>query len=203
MHDCLVKASSYHSRHLKTNAHASISMNPPRFGMNGSPLVRASAFYFLESQFPLVVFPMTLVCSISGYTPEEPVISKDGYIFERRLIEQVIGETGKCPITHSNLSKDDIRPVMQSSNNKALPIDSASLPSMIQSFEQEWNRLMVDSFNVKAQLHSTKEELARALYEQEASTRLVAQLTRERDEALSEVNRLQEELAQIHFNSEQ
>ena len=146
---------------------------------------------------------MTLVCSISGYTPEEPVISKDGYIFERRLIEQVISETGRCPITRSDLSLNDLRPILQSNSNKAIPIDSASLPGIIQSLEQEWNRLMVDSYNIKAELHAVKEELATALYEQEATTRIVAQLTRERDEALHEVTRLQEELAQAHFNSEQ
>ena len=146
---------------------------------------------------------MTLVCSITGYPPEEPVISKDGFIFERRLIEQVISESGLCPITKSPLSIEDLRPIMQSSNNKAMPMDASSVPSLIRMFEKQWDLLMVDSFDLKSQHSAAQEELAKALYEQEASTRLIAQLTRERDQALGEVSRLQEELAQLHYNSEQ
>lgn len=146
---------------------------------------------------------MPLVCSISGYPPEEPVISKDGYIFERRLIERVISETGLCPVTRSSLSVDDLRPVIPNSSNKAMPVTSASLPEMIKEFEQEWERVLVDSFHLKAQLDGAHEELAKGLYEQEASARVIAQLARERDEALAEVSRLQEELAQLHYSSAQ
>ena len=134
---------------------------------------------------------------------EEPVVSKDGYLFEKRIIEQIISETGQCPITKSPLSVDDLRPVLASANQKAMPLDAASVPSMIQLFEKEWDRVMVDSYEVKSQLSSAQEELAKALYEQEASVRLIAQLSRERDQALSEINRLQAELAQLHYSSEQ
>ena len=146
---------------------------------------------------------MTLVCAISGYPPEEPVISKDGYIFERRLIERLLSETGQCPITKSTMTVDDLRPVQVNASNKAMPLSTASLPALMKDFESEWSRVLVDSFNLKAQLDAVQEELARSLYEQESSTRVVAQLMRERDEALAEVSRLQEELAQLHYSSNQ
>lgn len=146
---------------------------------------------------------MSLVCAISGYPPEEPVISRDGYIFEKRLIQSVISETGMCPVTNAPLSPDDLRPVLGTSNNKSIPVDSSSLPGLIQMFEKEWDRLMVDSYTIKAQLAAVQEEFAKALYEQEASIRLVARLSRERDEALAEISRLQEELGQLHYSSEQ
>lgn len=146
---------------------------------------------------------MSLVCAISGYPPEEPVLSRDGYIFEKRLIESVISETGMCPVTNAPLSADDLRPVLGTSNNKSVPVDSSSLPGLIQMFGKEWDRLMVDSYTIKAQLAAVQEELAKALYEQEASNRLVARLSRERDEALAEISRLQEEQGQLHYSSEQ
>lgn len=139
---------------------------------------------------------MVVVCSISGFSPEEPVISKDGYIFERRLIERVIADTGKCPVTGGSLSLDDLKPVQATNSSKAVTIDTASLPEMISSFEKEWQKLLIEGFELKAGLHAAKEELAKALYEQEASVRAIARLTRERDQALAEIAKLQEEVAQ-------
>ena len=144
---------------------------------------------------------MPVVCSISGFPPEDPVVSKHGYVFERRLIEQVITESGRCPVTGDSLSLDDIRPIVPNSQIKALPVDSATLPDLMRSFQDQWDRLMTDSFELKSQLDSAKEELAQSLYEREASMRLVAELTKERDTAMAEISRLQEELANLHYST--
>ena len=130
---------------------------------------------------------MVVVCSISGYPPEEPVVSKDGYIFERRLIERMISETGLCPITNTPLSTEDLRPVHSTSSNTAVPVDSSSLPGLMEMFQKEWDRLLVDSYDVKTQLGAAKEELAKLVYENEAAVRTIARLTRERDQALLEL----------------
>ena len=130
---------------------------------------------------------MVVVCSISGYPPEEPVVSKDGYIFERRLIERMISETGLCPITNTPLSMEDLRPVHSTSSNTAVPVDSSSLPGLMEMFQKEWDRLLVESYDVKTQLGAAKEELAKLVYENEAAVRTIARLTRERDQALSEL----------------
>ena len=130
---------------------------------------------------------MVVVCSISGYPPEEPVVSKDGYIFERRLIERMISETGLCPITNTPLSTEDLRPVHSTSSNTAVPVDSSSLPGLMEMFQKEWDRLLVESYDVKTQLGAAKEELAKLVYENEAAVRTIARLTRERDQALLEL----------------
>ena len=130
---------------------------------------------------------MVVVCSISGYPPEDPVVSEDGYIFERRLIERVIAETGRCPITSSPLSLDELRPVHTSNPNTAVPVDSSSLPGLIEMFQKEWDRLLIESFELKSELAAAKDELAKLVYENEAAVRTVARLTRERDQALSDL----------------
>ena len=132
-------------------------------------------------------FGMVVVCSISGYPPEDPVVTPDGYIFERRLIEKVISETGLCPITNSPLSLEDLRPVHSTNPNTAVPVDSSSLPGLIEMFQKEWDRLLIESFELKSQLGAAKEELAKLVYENEAAVRTIARLTRERDQALSEI----------------
>ena len=143
---------------------------------------------------------MVIVCSISGVPPEEPVISKDGYVFERRLIESIINETGKCPVTNSFLSLSDLQTVMASNIKNSLPIEASSVPSLLELLRIEWDRVMTDQFNAKSEVASIQEELAKLLYEQEASLRVIARLTRERDEALGETTRLQEELAQLSYS---
>ena len=148
------------------------------------------------------VLPLVIVCSISGVPPEEPVITRDGYVFERRLIEKAVNESGKCPVTHSPLSLSDLQMVMPSNVKNALPIEASSIPSLIELFRAEWDRVVTDQFNLKTELSAVQEELARALYEQEASVRVIARLTRERDEALSETTRLQEEIAQLAYSME-
>jgi pre-mRNA-processing factor 19 len=114
------------------------------------------------------------------------VISKDGYLFERRLIERAIEETGTCPITGSPLRLQDLKPVTASSPNKAIPVDSSSISGLIEMFQKEWDRLLLEQYELKSQLNAVQEELAKTLYEQEAAVRTIARLTRERDEAISQ-----------------
>lgn len=46
---------------------------------------------------------------VSGETPQEPVLSvKTGHVYERRLIEKYITESGVCPITGQSLSVSDL-----------------------------------------------------------------------------------------------
>ncbi len=52
-----------------------------------------------------------MFCAISGTVPEQPVVSKAGVLFERRLVEKYVRETGKCPITGEALSVDDLLPI--------------------------------------------------------------------------------------------
>eukprot|EP00762_Andalucia_godoyi_P000270 ANDGO_03078.mRNA.1 Pre-mRNA-processing factor 19 homolog 1 len=53
-----------------------------------------------------------MYCALCGQIPQEPVVSKKtGHLFERRLIEKYIAEHGKCPITSTPLTLDDLLPI--------------------------------------------------------------------------------------------
>lgn len=48
-------------------------------------------------------------CSISGETPQDPVVSqKSGQVYERRLILKYITENGTDPVTGEKLEESDL-----------------------------------------------------------------------------------------------
>jgi pre-mRNA-processing factor 19 len=54
---------------------------------------------------------------------------------------------------------------------------------MLKAFQDEWDALVLETYNTREQLTRTREELATALYQHDAAVRVIARLTRERDEA--------------------
>ena len=63
------------------------------------------------------------------------------------------------------------------------PPNFTSLPSLLKAFQDEWDALVLETYNTREQLARTREELATALYQHDAAVRVIARLTSERDEA--------------------
>ena len=63
------------------------------------------------------------------------------------------------------------------------PPNFTSLPSLLKAFQDEWDALVLETYNTREQLARTREELATALYQHDAAVRVIARLTGERDEA--------------------
>ncbi len=125
-----------------------------------------------------------MFCSISGCVPEQPVVStKSGHLFEKKLVEKYVRETGKCPVTSEALSLDDLMPLKANKTVKPRPSPANSIPGLLGLFHDEWDALMLETHSLRQSLHSVRQELSHALYLHDASTRVVARLIRERDEA--------------------
>jgi len=126
-----------------------------------------------------------MICAITGEVPQEPVVSKkSGQIFERRAIEKAIETTGTDPTTKEPLALDDLVPIRV--NKVAKPPRSTtntSIPGLLQTFQNEWDALMLESYNLKQQLDSVRQELSHTLYQHDAACRVIARLIKERDEA--------------------
>ncbi|CCC11400.1 hypothetical protein SMACR_02058 [Sordaria macrospora] len=132
-----------------------------------------------------------MLCALSGEVPEEPVVSrKTGAVFEKRLIEKYIQENHKEPGTDEELDVEDLLPIKTNRIVRPRPPQFTSLPSMLKAFQDEWDALVLESYNTRQQLARTREELATALYQNDAAVRVIARLTKERDEAREALSRL-------------
>uniref|UniRef100_A0A7S3A6H4 Pre-mRNA-processing factor 19 n=1 Tax=Rhodosorus marinus TaxID=101924 RepID=A0A7S3A6H4_9RHOD len=124
--------------------------------------------------------------SVSGVTPEEPVVSKkSGHVYEKRLILQhLLASGGKDPETGEDMNEEDLINVkLSGSSVKPTPTTNASIPGTLTQLRNEWDSVMLESFKLKQTLKSTRLELSHSLYYYDASLRVIARLTDERDEA--------------------
>ncbi|KAH9919113.1 WD40 repeat-like protein [Fomitopsis serialis] len=132
-------------------------------------------------------------CAISGEPPQDPVVSqKSGHVYERRLILKYITENGTDPITGDKLEESDLITVKANPKTAApRPPAATSIPALLHTLQNEWDALMLETFTLKQQYNSLRQELSYALYAQDAATRVVARMIRERDaarEALASVS---------------
>lgn len=129
--------------------------------------------------------------TVSGEAPEEPVVSKKtGTVFEKRLIEKYIEENGKDPITGDELDPEDLLPIQSARVVRPRAPNLTSIPALLSTFQNEWDALALETFKLKQQLSQTRDELANALYQHDAAVRVIARVTRERDEARAALSRV-------------
>lgn len=112
-----------------------------------------------------------MFCAISGTVPEQPVVSKTGVLFERRLIEKYVAETGKCPVTGEALGNDDLTPLKSGKAVKPRTTPATSIPGLLGLFHDEWDALMLETHSLRQSLHTTRQELSHALYQNDAASR--------------------------------
>ncbi|KAI9820951.1 MAG: hypothetical protein M1832_003423 [Thelocarpon impressellum] len=125
-----------------------------------------------------------MLCAISGEAPQVPVASrKSGHVFEKRLIEAYIAENGKDPVTGEELAVEDLVDLRSARVVRPRPPTLTSIPSLLSVFQNEWDALALQTYTLRQQLAQTRQELSTALYQHDAAVRVIARLTRERDEA--------------------
>lgn len=61
-------------------------------------------------------------------------------------------------------------------------VTGTSIPSLLGQLRDEWDSCMLDSFELKSDLMETRQRLSHALYELDASYRVIARLKGELDE---------------------
>lgn len=112
-----------------------------------------------------------------------------GIIYEKRLIEQYINEHGSEPNGEA-ITVDDLLPITSSRIPRPRPPTLTSIPALLATFQNEWDNLALETYNLREQLARTREELATALYQHDAAVRVIARLTRERDEARDSLSKV-------------
>jgi pre-mRNA-processing factor 19 len=106
-----------------------------------------------------------------------------GNVYEKRLIEAYISEHGAEPTTGEALSVEDLISLKSAHAVTPRPPQMTSIPAMLSLFQNEWDALALQTYTLQQNLKQTRQELSVALYQNDAAVRVIAQLTKERDEA--------------------
>jgi pre-mRNA-processing factor 19 len=125
-------------------------------------------------------------CGMSGKVATTPVLNtKTGIVYEKQLVEKFVAQNGADPVTNAATDLVDLVAVNAQGSfvtPSAADVGNASIPGLVSSMQKEWDALMLSQFETKKELHSTRQQLARALYENDAAFRVIARLIKERDE---------------------
>ncbi|KAI8988144.1 WD40-repeat-containing domain protein [Mycotypha africana] len=137
-----------------------------------------------------------MFCAISGEAPKQPVVStKSGCIFERNLIEKYIADNGRDPTNNEEMTTDDLIEIKTTPETvKPRPPKFSSVPSILSALQDEWDSVMLESFTLKQQYQQVRQELSHALYQNDAATRVIARLKKERDAAREALANIQAHL---------
>ena len=98
---------------------------------------------------------------------------------------------GKCPVTGQEMSVDDLVEVKLNEAVRPRPLSATSIPGMLALFQNEWDALMLETYQLKEHLNSVRQELAKTLYQHDAACRVIARLAGERDQARAALEQLQ------------
>ena len=142
---------------------------------------------------------------MSGEIPQEPVVARTtGILFEKRLITAHLASNSTCPVTNTPLTLEDLIPIQASSKilkqtimQPKLP-NLTSMPALLMAFQNEWDQVVLEQFQLRKKYLETREELTKALYQQDAAARVIARLIKERDEARDALSALE---AVVHQGS--
>ncbi|CAH6720917.1 putative pre-mRNA-processing factor 19 [[Candida] jaroonii] len=121
-----------------------------------------------------------MLCSLTGEICQEPVVSpRSGKIFERKSIENYLSTNSTDPINDQPLTINDLIPI---DTDVTIPPRAQSIPSMLRSFQNEFDSMALEIFTLRKQLNKAKEELSSSLYHYDAAVKVAANAIKERDE---------------------
>ncbi|XP_063934771.1 pre-mRNA-processing factor 19-like [Zophobas morio] len=127
---------------------------------------------------------MSLTCAISGKPPQIPVINRvSGLIYEKSLIVKYLKELHKDPVTGQETTEEDLIQLNTNSFVRPRVSAAASLPSLIKMLQDEYDAVALETYTLRKQLETCRQELSHSLYQHDAACRVIARLTKERDEA--------------------
>ena len=113
-----------------------------------------------------------------------------GNVFEKRLIEAYVAENHKDPVSGEELESDDLLSLQSPRQTQPRPPTLTSVPSLLSTLQNEWDALMLEMYGLKQTTHDLRQQLSSVQYENDAATRVIARLLKERNEAREALNQM-------------
>lgn len=95
---------------------------------------------------------------MSGEPCQEPVVTPAGHVYEKRLLENALASNGgKDPRTDEPLEMENVIVVQTEGVARPRPLAATSIPGMCLLFQNEWDAMMLETYNLKKQLEQVTE----------------------------------------------
>lgn len=101
-----------------------------------------------------------------------------------------MAEHGKDPVTNEDLTIDDLVELKSLRTVRPRPPTLTSIPSLLSVFQNEWDALALETYTLRQHLTQTRQELSHSLYQNDAAVRVIARLSKERDEARDALSKI-------------
>jgi pre-mRNA-processing factor 19 len=85
-------------------------------------------------------------------------------------------------VTGVSLEVQDLVALKVAKASAPKPLVANNIPGILQLLQSEWDALMLEVFNLRQNLDSTRKELAHALYQHDAACHVIARLIKEKGE---------------------
>lgn len=135
-----------------------------------------------------------MICSLSGEPTIHPALSlKSKKVFDKKLIREYVQQNGKDPMTGESMTLSDIIPIEISASDiikGPRKSNQDSIPSMLAMFQNEWDALTLELFDLRKQVTELKKELSLALYRQDAAVNVATAAIKEKNEARKALQQL-------------
>ena len=93
-------------------------------------------------------------------------------------------------MTGEDLTTEDLIDLKSARIVRPRPPTLTSIPSLLSVFQNEWDALALETYTLRQHLTQLRQELSSALYENDAAKRVIARLSRERDEARDALSKI-------------
>jgi pre-mRNA-processing factor 19 len=147
----------------------------------------------------------SFVCELSGQplataSGEDIVVTPSGHVCLKRLLLSKLADNGGVDPFRTDdstpLSEDQLITLSQAFSSSAAAVmpprpSVTSFPSILSLLQTEYDNIMLELFDTRKLLESTRQELSQALYQNDAATRVIARLSMERDAARQQLSEFQ------------
>lgn len=139
---------------------------------------------------------MSLVCSLTGCPPKDPVVNPEGIVFDRSAIQEHLVSSDNCPVTGSRLTELSLQDVRNSPSfiEPCTGTMQRSVPTFLNLFLAEFDKSALLNRRLLEDLDRARAELVHLRTEQIASMELIKGLQEEIASHKQEINQLQNEI---------